>query len=157
MEEATGLAESIKDLPAQPVIVIIGAGAGASTVAILETRPDAFIFSIDIEPHPEEATNLVSRGLDHRRVVRVLADSGEIDWPFLVDAIYIDGDHREPGIRADCEAWLHKVKPGGVIMFHDYVPIDPPPKNQVARVVDSFYAGTRPLLRAGRLVVFSNE
>lgn len=153
-DEALGLARGVEDLPPNPVIVNIGAWHGTSTVAMLETRPDAFIFSVDVKPWPLERENLIKYGLDHRRVVRILGNSAEIDWPFDIDAIYIDGDHREAGIKADCEAWLHKVKPGGMIMFHDYIPLRPPKKNQVAKVVDSFFKDQKPEYRAGRVIVF---
>ena len=35
------------------------------------------------------------------------------------DAIFLDGDHRAPGVRADLEAWLPKLKPGGLMCGHD--------------------------------------
>lgn len=156
-EEALGLARGVKDLPPDPVIVNIGAWHGTSAVALLETRPDAFIFSLDVKRWALEEENLKAHGLDHTRVVRILGKSGEVDWPFEVDAIYIDGDHREAGIRADCQAWLHKVKPGGMILFHDYIPLRPPKKNQVAKVVDRFFEGQKPEYRAGRVIVFRKK
>lgn len=153
-EEALGLVEGVKDLPPNPIIVNIGAWHGTSAVCMLETRPDAYIFSLDVKPWALEEENLKKYGLDHTRVVRILGKSGEVDWPFQVDAIYIDGDHREPGIRADCEAWLHKVKKGGMILFHDYIPLRPPPKNQVAKVVDTFFPKQKPVIKAGRVIGF---
>lgn len=37
-----------------------------------------------------------------------------------VDFVFIDGDHSEESVRSDIEAWLPKVKQGGVIAGHDY-------------------------------------
>lgn len=37
-----------------------------------------------------------------------------------LDFVYIDGDHSGEAVRADIEAWLPKVKPGGYICGHDY-------------------------------------
>lgn len=38
----------------------------------------------------------------------------------IIDLIFIDGDHAYEAVKADIEAWLPKVKEGGVIIFHDY-------------------------------------
>lgn len=37
----------------------------------------------------------------------------------MFDVIFIDGDHREAGVRADLEAWLPKLKPEGIMCGHD--------------------------------------
>jgi predicted O-methyltransferase YrrM len=37
-----------------------------------------------------------------------------------VNLIFIDGDHSYAACRADIEAWLPFVRPGGVIAFHDF-------------------------------------
>jgi predicted O-methyltransferase YrrM len=36
-----------------------------------------------------------------------------------LDAVFIDGDHSESAASADIEAWLPKVKPGGILAGHD--------------------------------------
>lgn len=152
--EVQTLADCVKLLPANPVIVQIGAYIGVSTIAMLEIRPDAFIFSIDIKPHPEERANLVDAGLDYLRVVRVLGDSSQIDWPIQADMIFFDGDHRYAGIKADCERWLDKVKPDGLLVFHDYIPEGAPPKNQVYQVVSEFFGRQGSVLQVERLICF---
>jgi hypothetical protein len=37
-----------------------------------------------------------------------------------VDIIYIDGDHSYNGIKRDFEAWMPKVRVGGIVSGHDY-------------------------------------
>jgi len=39
-----------------------------------------------------------------------------------VDAVFIDADHLYLPCKADIEAWLPKVKPGGILAGHDYSP-----------------------------------
>ncbi len=36
------------------------------------------------------------------------------------DFVFIDADHSEDAVRADIEAWLPKIKPGGLLAGHDY-------------------------------------
>jgi cephalosporin hydroxylase len=39
-----------------------------------------------------------------------------------IDLLFIDGDHRYPGVRSDFLAYRHLVREGGLIAFHDIVP-----------------------------------
>lgn len=48
-----------------------------------------------------------------------------------VDFVFIDGDHTEQKVFADCYAWWPKIKPGGVLAGHDYN--EPCVKNAVTR------------------------
>lgn len=38
----------------------------------------------------------------------------------VLDFVYIDADHRYPAVKRDLELSHQKVKPGGIIMGHDY-------------------------------------
>lgn len=42
-----------------------------------------------------------------------------------IDFLFIDGDHRYEGVRADFELYSPLVRPGGIIAFHDIVPFNP--------------------------------
>lgn len=37
-----------------------------------------------------------------------------------VDFVFLDADHTYQAIRRDIDAWLPKVRPGGIIAGHDY-------------------------------------
>ena len=37
-----------------------------------------------------------------------------------LDFVFIDGDHRYEFVKADIEAWVPKVKIGGIVSGHDY-------------------------------------
>ncbi|HEY1502968.1 MAG TPA: class I SAM-dependent methyltransferase [Stellaceae bacterium] len=53
----------------------------------------------------------------HRRYSQDVAaefSEGQFDW------IYIDGLHSYEGVRSDLERYKGKLKPGGIIMGHDY-------------------------------------
>jgi len=144
-----------------PVIIQIGAERGCSTLAILEERPDAFIFSIDIGVAQGETDHLIEAGLDTRRVVRGLGKSQDIGafWPMHwgCHMLLIDGDHRRPGIDDDLWGWCNKVYIGGVIALHDYIP-NPPEhiKGRVAEAVDHWleFHKCETILRENRLIAF---
>lgn len=55
------------------------------------------------------------------------------------DFVFLDADHSYEGCKADIDAWLPRVKPGGWLGGHDY---DNPqhPKFGVTRAVDEFVA-----------------
>lgn len=55
--------------------------------------------------------------------------------------VLIDGDHRYEACKADIEAWLPKVKPGGWIAGHDYVDRFP----GVVQAVDEAFGGAHEL------------
>lgn len=46
------------------------------------------------------------------------AAAAQMEEPF--DFLFIDGDHNAEVLRRDMLAWLPKVAPGGVVLFHDY-------------------------------------
>lgn len=52
-----------------------------------------------------------------------------------MDAVYLDADHTEPGIRGDIERWWPKIRSQGVLAGHDYTERD---WIDVIPVVDEF-------------------
>lgn len=144
--EINELKRLAKSLPPKPIIVIIGAGVGASSLAILESRADAVIFSIDImfptqQPmyKPGERANLIEAGYwEQGRVIQVWGDSAIVGkhWPVKCDLLFIDGDHRYPAVKTDIEIWTKRVKAGGILALHDYCRNSKKPKDGVKQAVD---------------------
>lgn len=156
--EVVALKHVMSQLPEEPVVVQIGAERGTSTLAMLEERPDSFIFSIDTRVCEVEYDNLRKAKLDAKRVVRVLGRSQDIGeyWPFLYHLLFIDGDHSETGVRGDILAWKDNVMPDGFIAFHDYIP-EPIPseiKGRVVYAVDDLMKDYEVFLWIERLKVF---
>lgn len=52
----------------------------------------------------------------------IKGDSAKVHkkWSLPIDLLYIDGGHKYEEVLADYEGWSKFVKPGGVIVFHDY-------------------------------------
>lgn len=156
--EVKSLKKLVSGLPKKPIIVQIGAERGVSTMAILEERPDSFIFSIDIGECVGEFENLKKAELDWTRVVRVLGKSQTIgaNWPYRCDFLFVDGDHSENGVAGDIEAWVPKVLSSGIIAFHDYIPEPIPPeiKGRVVYAVDRLMKHHERILWTERLIAF---
>jgi hypothetical protein len=62
-----------------------------------------------------------------------------------VDVAFIDGDHSKEGVVNDTNLALACVRPGGIIIWHDYYIFDPVPKLGVKPALDEFLASGRDL------------
>lgn len=56
------------------------------------------------------------------RIIPLRGFSTEVASSFehRIDFLFIDAEHTYEGVRADADAWLPKVRPGAVVIFHDY-------------------------------------
>ena len=85
-------------------------------------------------------------------VIQILSDSKKVPWFMKIDVLYLDADHTEEGCRADFENFGPWVKPGGLVIFDDYIQ-ENNPANGVKKVVDSLqgyevlYTGIAAILR----------
>ncbi len=131
VEEVKMLKQLVAELPENPVIINIGAERGTSTLAMLEERNDAVIFSSDVAPCEGEKENIRKAGLDDTKVIRCLGRSQDIGrfWPFYVDFVWVDGEHSYDGVSGDIDSWLGKITKGGIMAFHDYFEGEPPAHN----------------------------
>lgn len=114
------LAELALMLPDKPTIVNIGAWIGVSTCTFLQARPDCMIYSVDVNECLAEFENVRRFGLDASRIIRLLGDSKDIgrQFHYPADMVFVDGDHW--GAAGDIAAWRDKIRPGGIMVFHDY-------------------------------------
>lgn len=135
--ELDALRDLVLELPPNPVIINIGAGAGTSGLLFAETREDTLVHTFDItnESSPfgclaGERLVFEQANLGHLKEVRwfqyhgdsknfgeVFAEQGRGMW---VDLLFVDGDHSYDGCMGDMEIWGEMVKPGGVMAVHDY-------------------------------------
>lgn len=110
----------------------IGASASAMGAAVIKTR-DSKILCVDTwnndamsegEKDTYEAflrnTSPVSecivpmRGYSTDVVSQVSAQVEHLDL------LFVDGDHSYEGVKADWDAYKHLLKPGAIVVFHDY-------------------------------------
>lgn len=125
-------------LPARSIIAEIGVHRGYFAVSILEHWPVRHYYGVDRWAKATEYHDPLSND-DHEanyretqhnlrghraRVTLIRGASLEVaatdrSIP-LLDAVYIDGDHSYAACLADLEAWSSRLKPGGLLMGHDY-------------------------------------
>lgn len=147
--ELPAFKDLVADLPPYPVVVNIGAGGGTSGLAIAETRPDLVLVTIDIQDLSSpfgcleaERQVMAKAGLTHYELgknwIQICDDSKDVanDWESLsttwlpspmVNMVYVDGDHSYEGCAGDITGWLPWLKPGGLMIVHDYAKATFPP------------------------------
>ncbi len=129
IDEVESLMSLAELIPENGTMINIGAGAGTSSLAVAESRPDINIITVDISdggPHgglENELNAFKNAEMEELLPEQMLGDSKEIgrEWDRdKVDFIFVDGDHGDDGVRGDIDAWLQHIKDGGIIAFHDY-------------------------------------
>ncbi len=73
---------------------------------------------------------------EKERIEQIFEDSGKVDWGTLggpFDMAFIDGCHAYEYVKNDTENALSVVRPGGIVMWHDYAEME-----DVSRAVDEF-------------------
>ncbi len=135
--EADFLFDAARALPAGATVVEIGSFLGRSTVCLalgLEAGRGGRLVSVD--PHigspkhehllrcadtlPPFRRNLRRAGVEDRvRVLHMTSVDAAARVAEPIDLLFVDGAHERDAVAADVGAWLPKVRPGGVIAFHD--------------------------------------
>ena len=161
-EEIDALKELARSLPTNnPIAVNIGAGAGTSGLALLESREDLYLVTIDKDEGNThtgsiegEVNALTGSNINWKaRTQHIVGLSAEIGrhWNMWVSMVFVDGDHSYEGCKADIEAWLPHIRTGGIIAFHDYQKSKWP---DVRRVVDEMMTHKEQIANVGRMVAY---
>jgi predicted O-methyltransferase YrrM len=119
-------------VPHSPCVVInIGAGAGTSGLAFLESRDDIELHTVDITDESSPFGCLHAEREVCRDAGYVLGDRWfqhhidskqlSIQWQAgPVDVVFVDGDHSYAGCVGDIMGWLSHIRTGGFMAVHDY-------------------------------------
>ena len=155
-EDVDTIALIVGQLPPNAICVNIGSEFGTSTMAMLEAREDIFIFSVDMNVCAAEQNNLTTEGLyQQHRLVRVLGKSQAVglNFPIMVDFVFVDGAHDTPSVSADIAIWWKKLKVGGIMAIDDYGKLICP---GVKLAVDGYFTGDSFLL-VGDIIAFKKR
>lgn len=82
-------------------------------------RPEQFLGTENHRFVLQRFRNEIAAGIVEVRRARSPAAANEFPNDYF-DWIYIDADHTYEAVRDDLAAWRPKVKPGGLVMGHDY-------------------------------------
>jgi predicted O-methyltransferase YrrM len=138
-------------------VIEFGANSGRTAKAILRNVPGIERYvGIDVPPGYVPEKQVQSRevpdrpgelALDDPRFRLLLAGRGSHDLAPDdlpdADAAFIDGDHSARGVRRDYALAKAKVRPGGIIVFHDDNGRD---TVDVSRVLDELAHGGAPIV-----------
>lgn len=137
--EIESFAELVQDLKPKAVLEIGTNKGGTLFLFARLADPDAVVISVDLPgglygggypdwktpvyksfPQPKQSIHLI-RADSHAKetLERVKAILGGRK----VDLLFIDADHSYEGVKRDFELYSPLVAPGGVIAFHDIVPL----------------------------------
>lgn len=89
------------------------------------------------------------------RLTQIQDNSYTIEWDGpQVDLLFVDGCHTYDCVKKDIAAWLPRMKPDGVVCFHDYG-IDDGMWLDVKRAVDEDMIGQEQIYQVGCSIAFS--
>jgi predicted O-methyltransferase YrrM len=116
------------------IMVEIGLAEGRTAKAILRATPTLARY-IGVDTTPDYRPKLCSQwtersiepgylAIDDPRFERMLLPRGSLDlvaddFP-PIDAVFVDGDHSSEVVRHDSDLARAIVRPGGIIIWHDY-------------------------------------
>jgi predicted O-methyltransferase YrrM len=115
------------------VVCEIGAAGGGTTFLFARfSAPDALLVSLDLAFDEARARAVSTFARAGQRLVCLRRDSHDEETARAVEAelggrrldlLFIDGDHSYEGVRRDFEMYGPLVRPGGLVVFHDIVPL----------------------------------
>lgn len=128
----------------------LGTYRGQTTCGLASVCKEAQVFTLNLPPEddPRYAPYIgmyIARSPDRERITQLFCDSRTFDpTPYResMDYIFIDGDHSYQGVKNDTEKALQLLKPGGVIVWHDYAAKSPGVLEYLAE-----FSQERPLFR----------
>lgn len=104
--------------------VELGLGKGTLFRRFMAECPRLHMIGVDMFKRPERRAlvDAVIADYPHRTLVypSLTVDAAQHVPDRSVDFVFIDAGHSEKAVTDDIAAWRSKVKPGGLLLGHDY-------------------------------------
>jgi len=116
--------EFLKLMPKNGIVAEVGVNWGEFSDLILLYTDPKHLYLIDIWENENQYNQVKDMFADNSRVTVIRIDSIKATKLFednSFDWVYIDADHSYFAVKNDLNAWIKKIKPGGMLAGHDYV------------------------------------
>jgi predicted O-methyltransferase YrrM len=132
--ELVHLREEARNLKANSIIVEIGSFLGLSASTFIEnSHSSVIVYCIDTwdnsdmgyetekDTYDEFVANM-KNFITLGRTIPIRGDSINIgkNWNIPIDLLFVDGNHSKEYVLADLKNFSPFIKPGGVLLMHDY-------------------------------------
>lgn len=119
------------------IVECLNRGKSVDMVAV-DIFPDEWIYSRSDGPTVREKfdTGMAPLNGHYRVMAKSSVEAAQEFEDGSIDFVFIDAAHDYDNVTADLTAWVHKVRPGGIIAGHDY---DEEYKYHVVKAVDDFF------------------
>lgn len=104
-------------------VVELGTATGWTTAAFALADPTRNVLSFDpvVQEHRDDYLALLpARARERIELVRKPGVEGPDDATGPVDLLFIDSTHERDATIAEVEAWRPRLRPGTVVVLHDY-------------------------------------
>jgi predicted O-methyltransferase YrrM len=104
-------------------VVELGTAVGWTTAAFALADPGRRVLSFDpvAQPHRDAYLGLLpARARERIELVAAPGEAGPRHATQPVDLLFIDSTHARDDTIAEVEAWRPQLRPGAVVVFHDY-------------------------------------
>src|SRR3990167_3475962 len=121
-EDTTMHVKYLSNLPDVPLILDFGTGWGKIAISMALACPQAEIVTFDPGTPYQNYEEIVRKYLKPYKNIRFsINDSHEVIWIERIDVLSIDASHTYEDTKFEIEKFYPFVKPGGLILMHDYV------------------------------------
>ena len=115
------LAELCKKIGAETVAEI-GVSRGINASRWLDLCPEITkIYLVDLDNSVFDTGLFLNHGQKKISFIKKNSIEAAKDVPDGLDFVFIDADHGYQAVKDDIDAWLPKVRQGGIIAGHDYM------------------------------------